>query len=150
LFSPYVAGICLTSSTATATESRNRIYNLTNLATGSPIIFGIDNYWGAAASNCNNNQITLTNGEPTDQEIGRKPAIFDNRESLDKSSMMMKETNPTVTKQNVNLENVNQQNINQQTLNLQNVNNVPPQIAQGCIKLITSSSGSNQIIEIEN
>ena len=134
LFSPYVAGTCLTSSTATATISRNRIYNLTNTATGSPIIFGIDNYWGAIASICSNNQITLTNGEPTDLEIGRRSELFDNKESMDKSSTMIKQTTPTVTTQSVN-----QQNVNLQNENLQTVNNVPPPVKTP----IVNNNGNN-------
>lgn len=66
--SPYVFGIQVTNSAATVTENGNRIYGLTNQATGSPVIAGINQYWGAAGCNITNNQVTITNGETTDND----------------------------------------------------------------------------------
>ncbi|RPI17615.1 MAG: T9SS C-terminal target domain-containing protein [Ignavibacteriae bacterium] len=60
-----VTGIAHTEQTSTGTISRNRIFDLTNSSTsGAPSIYGIDAYWGNWIYV--NNQITLTNGEITD------------------------------------------------------------------------------------
>jgi hypothetical protein len=60
-----VVGIIVEGITSTGAISRNKIYDLTNTSTGTaPVIFGINAFWGSWTAS--NNQITLTNGEPTD------------------------------------------------------------------------------------
>jgi hypothetical protein len=60
-----VVAIDVEGSTGSGTISRNRVYGLTNTSTGtSPYIFGINAYWGSWTAS--NNQITITNGESTD------------------------------------------------------------------------------------
>ncbi|MCX6166279.1 MAG: hypothetical protein NTU73_15700 [Ignavibacteriae bacterium] len=61
----YAIGLGVTSSTSTGTIERNRIFDITNTSTGAaPYIIGINNYWGTWT--IPNNQITITNGELTD------------------------------------------------------------------------------------
>ncbi|MCI0473275.1 MAG: hypothetical protein L0Y76_06815, partial [Ignavibacteria bacterium] len=65
-----VTGISLNNSSASGTVSRNRIYNLLNSSTGaSPVLSGIKNYAGNWA--VSNNQVTLTNGEASDNMQNR-------------------------------------------------------------------------------
>ena len=60
-----VVAIDIEGSTGSGTISRNRVYGITNSSTGtSPFIFGINAYWGSWTAS--NNQITITNGEATD------------------------------------------------------------------------------------
>lgn len=59
----YVIGYQITSSSAVVTESKNRIYGLTNQSTGAgATIVGINHYWGTGCT-LSNNQVTITNGE---------------------------------------------------------------------------------------
>lgn len=64
-FNTYAVGIGNSNSSAIGTIARNRIYDITNTSTGAAAyIIGIENYagnWTVA-----NNQVTLTNGEATD------------------------------------------------------------------------------------
>jgi len=60
-----VVGLSIEGSTGTGTIARNKLYGLTNSSTGSsPIIFGLNAYWGSWTAS--NNQIAITNGEATD------------------------------------------------------------------------------------
>ncbi len=60
----YVIGYQVTSSAAVVTESKNKIYGLTNQSTGAgATIIGINHYWGTAGCTITNNMITLTNGD---------------------------------------------------------------------------------------
>jgi hypothetical protein len=60
-----VVGISIEGSTSSGTIARNKLYDLTNTATGSqPIIFGLNAYWGSWTAS--NNQISITNGEVSD------------------------------------------------------------------------------------
>jgi hypothetical protein len=67
--STVVTGIGMTHTASTgSTLSRNRIYDLTNSSTASlPVINGI--YTNSPGWNVNNNQVTITNGEATDNNI---------------------------------------------------------------------------------
>lgn len=71
----YLHGMQITSSSATVTESGNKIYGLTNQSTGAGVITGINQYWGAAGCVITNNQITITNGEATLDNIKGKKYI---------------------------------------------------------------------------
>ena len=71
----YVHGFQVTSSSATVTETGNKIYGLSNQSTGSGVITGINQYWGAAGCTITNNQITITNGEATLDNAGGKKYI---------------------------------------------------------------------------
>lgn len=71
----YVHGMQVTSSAATVTENANKIYGLTNQSTGTGVITGINQYWGAAGCTITNNQITITNGEATLDNAGGKKYI---------------------------------------------------------------------------
>jgi len=75
-FNLITTGIGMTNAAATGTLSRNRIYDLTNSATGSaPVINGIlTNTTGWTISN---NQLTLTNGELSDNTVMKDPEGFD-------------------------------------------------------------------------
>jgi hypothetical protein len=60
-----VLGIAGTDRASIGTMAKNRIYDLTNSSTsGNPAIYAIDAYWGNWT--LTNNQITLTNGEASD------------------------------------------------------------------------------------
>jgi hypothetical protein len=60
-----VIGISGTDRASIGTMANNRMYDLTNSSTsGAPRIYGIDAYWGNWT--LTNNQITITNGEATD------------------------------------------------------------------------------------
>lgn len=71
----YIHGFQVTSSSATVTETGNKIYGLSNQSTGSGVITGINQYWGAAGCTITNNQITITNGEATLDNAGGKKYI---------------------------------------------------------------------------
>ncbi len=61
-----VFGLQITSSTAVVTESRNKVYGITNQSTGTgPVIAGLNHYWGTTSTS-SNNMVTITNGEATD------------------------------------------------------------------------------------
>jgi hypothetical protein len=60
-----IVGIAGTDRAGVGTMAKNRIYDLTNSSTsGAGAIYAIDAYWGDWT--LTNNQITITNGEPTD------------------------------------------------------------------------------------
>lgn len=61
----YVYGFSFYSNVAKGTFEKNIIYNLNHLSTsGAPKVWAINGFWGSW--NFYNNQICLTNGEPTD------------------------------------------------------------------------------------
>ena len=61
----YVMGFSFYNNVGKGTFERNRIYNLNHVTnTGSPKIWAINGFWGSW--NFYNNQISLTNGEATD------------------------------------------------------------------------------------
>ena len=70
----YVQGIGVHNRNGGGVVSRNRIYDLRNTSTsGTPRIWGINSYWGNW--NYYNNQVTLTNGEATDNSVPNKSGI---------------------------------------------------------------------------
>lgn len=64
----YVQGFAFYNNVAKGTFEKNRIYNLNHVSnTGSPKVWAINGFWGAW--NFYNNQISLTNGEATDNFV---------------------------------------------------------------------------------
>ncbi len=64
----YVQGFSFYNNAAKGTFEKNRIYNLNHSSTtGAPKIWAINAFWGSW--NFYNNQITITNGEPTDNYV---------------------------------------------------------------------------------
>lgn len=64
----YVQGFAFYSNVAKGTFQRNRIYNLNHTSTtGAPKIWAINAFWGSW--NLYNNQISLTNGEASDNYV---------------------------------------------------------------------------------
>src|SRR4030095_14115532 len=64
----YVYGFSFYSNVAKGNCEKNKIYNLNHLSnTGAPKVWAINGFWGSWSFF--NNQITLTNGEPTDSYL---------------------------------------------------------------------------------
>lgn len=73
--STYVQGIGVHNQSSAGTVSKNRVYDLRNTSgSGTPRIWGINSYWGNW--NYYNNQVTITNGEATDNIVPNKSGII--------------------------------------------------------------------------
>lgn len=67
-----VVALHVEGQSGSGTIARNRVYGLLNTSTGaSPVIYGLNAFWGSWTAS--NNQITITNGAPSDNITNHQP-----------------------------------------------------------------------------